>query len=412
MTDFETINDGRADGFDLDRPLPLPPLVFVPDGDDVTIGRTDTDQYGIFPPDGAELVRRLADGASPRDAASWYHEHYGERIDIEDIVAALDELGLIGTNPDQRVRQVRWQKLGAALFSLPAFACYAILIGWAVVTMVRAPELAPNYRHVFFTDLFTVIHLSLFVVTIPLLLLHESFHALAGRRLGLQSRLRLGHRLYFIVLETSLDGLVGVPRNRRYLPILAGMLADLLVIAACTVIADLLRAPDGSLTLGGRFLLAVAFTTLLRVTWQFSFYLQTDLYVFVSTSLGCVDLHTTAARALRNRVNRLLGRHHRVLDESDWHPVDRRVARWYAWLILAGYVFSLSIFAIAILPLFVQLLGGVLGRLTGAAVDTAQFVDSAVYVGLGVLQLSFVAYLTIRDRRRRSNVRQLSHVLA
>ncbi|GAA1622176.1 hypothetical protein [Actinoplanes couchii] len=32
-----------------DRPLALHPLVYLVEGDEVTIGRTDTDSYAIFP---------------------------------------------------------------------------------------------------------------------------------------------------------------------------------------------------------------------------------------------------------------------------------------------------------------------------------------------------------------------------
>lgn len=41
------------------KPVLFHPLVYLEDGDDVTIGRADIDSYAVFPPDGAQLVRWL-----------------------------------------------------------------------------------------------------------------------------------------------------------------------------------------------------------------------------------------------------------------------------------------------------------------------------------------------------------------
>lgn len=410
-------------GYDPDRPLPLHPLVYLDDGDEVTVGRPDIDSYGIFPPDGAEILRRLEAGATPRDTAAWYLGEYGESVDMDDVIAALGELEFVRqagtaetaeTAPAETApAPVRWRRLGTALFSPPAWVVYGALVGWALLAMARRPDLAPSYEHVFFTDYYTVVQAALFVFAIPQLLLHEAFHALAGRRLGLRSTLTVGRRLYFIVLETSLPGLVAVPRRRRYLPILAGMLADVLVMAVLTLAADLTREPGGAFSLGGKICLAIAFAVLIRIVWQFSFYLRTDLYVLISTVLGCVDLHDTAKQHLRNRVNRLLGRTGRLVDESDWHETDRRTARWYSWLIVVGYAVSIGSFALAAVPIAYRMFAGVLGRFTGGgAAGWEELLDSAVFSGLVVLQAVIITWLMIRDRRRRRARRRLAHVIA
>lgn len=397
--------------FDPDRPVPLHPLVFLEDGDEVTIGRADVDSYGIFPGEGAELVRRLVAGDTPREAAEWFERTYGESVDIEDVVGALDELDLVRKSGEvvTEAAPVRFSALGAALFSPIAWLLYAALAGWALYAMAVNADLRPTYHNIFFSDYYMVIQVGLFVAAVPLLLLHESFHALAGRRLGVRSRLRVGRRLYFIVLETSLDGLVAVPRRQRYLPIVAGLLADVLGIAACTVAADLTRHADGSLSGPGRFLLAVAFAALLRVVWQFFFYLRTDIYVLVSTVLGCVDLHGAAQRIFRNRVRRLFGRPEE--DESVLHPVDRRVARWYSWLVVVGYTASLTTFALAGAPVLYRFVTGVVGRLTGDAVSTTQLLDSLVFGGVAIAQCAVLGWLVVRERVKARRDPRPHHVI-
>ena len=397
--------------FDLDRPVPLHPLVFLEDGDEVTIGRADVDSYGIFPGEGAELVRRLVAGDTPRQAADWFERTYGEGVDIEDVLAGLDELDLVRKSGElvTQTAPVRFRRLGAALFSPLAWAVYAGLAAWALFVMVANADLRPSYHNIFFSDYYMLIQVGLFAAAIPLLLLHESFHALAGRRLGIKSRLRIGRRLYFIVLETSLDGLVAVPRRRRYLPIVAGLLADVIGIAVCTIAADLTRHPDGSLSGAGRFLLAVAFAALLRVIWQFFFYLRTDIYVLVTTVLGCVDLHGAARQIVRNRFRRLFGRSE--TDESLLHPIDRQVARWYSWLVVVGYTASLTTFVLAGAPVAYRFATGVISRITGDGVPTPLLLDSIVFGGVAIVQCAVLGWLMVRERVQTRRDRRLQHVI-
>ncbi|BAJ28109.1 MULTISPECIES: hypothetical protein [Kitasatospora] len=398
--------DTATPGVDPDRPVALHPLVYLEEGDEVTVGRVETDSYAVFPPDGAQLVRWLADGLTPRQAAEAYEREHGEGVDVADLVAGLDELGFVravradeaAAAPEPAAPPVRWQRLGRAAFAPLAWAGYLLVIALAVVATVRTPDLAPRPTNIFFTPYFTVVSLVLFVGQFPLILVHEGFHALAGRRLGLPTRLRISHRLIFIVLETSLDGLVAVPRRRRYLPILAGMLADTVLTAALTLAAAVTRHADGTLSGPGRLCLALGYATLLRLAWQAFLHLRTDLYVLLGTVLGCHDLHATAQGVLRNTVRRRLGRP--LLDESAWYPADRRAARWYAWLIVGGYAFSLAVFAAGVLPAMSRIVTDTVARLGGRGAG-GEFLDSAVFLGLTLLQLGTVAYLSLRDRHRR-----------
>ncbi|KQV21658.1 MULTISPECIES: hypothetical protein [unclassified Kitasatospora] len=392
--------DRAPAGPDLDRPVALHPLVYLDEGEEVTVGRVDTDSYAVLPADGAELVRLLADGLTPREAARAYERAHGESVDIADLLAGLDELGFVRTGDEPPPPPVRWQRLGRALFSPPAWACYLLVIAVWIAETVRVPELAPHPANVFFSPYFSVVALVLFVCQFPLILVHEAFHALAGRRLGLPSRLSFGHRLIYIVLETSLDGLVTVPRRKRYLPILAGVLADTVLTAALTLTAEATRLPGGALSGFGRLCLALAYATLLRIAWQAFLYLRTDLYVLLSTVLGCRDLHTTAMGVLRNTVRRRRGRP--LLDESAWHAVDRRAARWYSWLIVGGYAFSLTVFALGVLPAGARFVTGALDRFGGHA-PLGPFIDSTVFFALAVLQLGAVAVMVRRNRRRRKS---------
>jgi hypothetical protein len=220
--------------------------------------------------------------------------------------------------------------------------------------------------------------------------------------------LSIGRRMYFIVFETALDGLVVVPRRQRIVPILAGMLADVLVMAMLTLTAALTLRSDGTPSALGRLCLAMAYSTLLRLIWQFYFYLRTDLYVLFTTALGCVDLHTVAMGVLRNAFRRLAGLP--GLDGSAWHPVDRRVARWYAWLMLTGYVVTSLTFVIAIAPITYRFFSGVISRFFARNTPFNGLLDSAIVIALNMAEVVVIIALTVRDRRRRQHATELQHV--
>lgn len=378
------------------------PLTLLPEGADVVVGRTDIDSYAVFPTDGAALLQELRHGRDPQDAAEWYFRTYGEPVDIDEFLDTLRELDFLAEEnaaPGAGRVPVHWQRLGLAVFSKPAWLCYAALIALGIAAVCADPRLLPNRHHVFFSHYLLVVEAVLFFGQLPLTLLHESFHVLAGRRLGLRSQVKIGRRLYFLVFETVIDGLVIVPKRQRYLPMLAGMLADVLGMAALTTVAWLTTAPDGAFSLVGRICLALVFTSVLRLVWQFYFFLRTDIYYLVTSVLGCVDLHTVSGQLLRNTVHRLIGRTDRLVDENQWHPHDRQVARWYAPLHAVGYSAMLTMFTLVMIPLGWRFLSGAFHTIFSGTANVASFVDASVLLTLNLGQLATALVMFVKERK-------------
>jgi hypothetical protein len=377
-------------------------LTFADDGDDVVVGRRDIDSYGVFPPDGAALVRELAAGRPVADAARWYEDTYGEAVDVDAFVDTLTELEFLrdAAEPVAAAEPVRWQRLGRALFSPLAALVYGMVVAAAIGVSLGDRSFAPRPDHVFFVSSFVVVELTIVLGQLPLSGIHELAHLLAGRRLGLRSRIRLSNRFYFVVFETTLDGLVSVPRRQRYLPMLAGMGADVVMMAALTVAAATL--PGGSLA--SRVCLALAFSTIPRIVWQSYLFLQTDIYFLVATALGCIDLHGTSRQWLANRWHRVLGRVDRAVDERTWHPADRRAARWYAPLMVVGYAVAAAMMLVVALPVAWRLFGDAARTLLGIgdAQSTGATWDAAVLFAISAAHVALAGALAWRERRARA----------
>ena len=386
-------------------PVRLHPLTFLPDGDDVVVGRTDTDSYAVFPAEGAALVKQLARLMPLDEVARWYERTYGERVDLDDFLNTLDELDFLDDGeppvPETAVKgtaRLRWQATGRAAFSRAAWLAYGSLVALAALVCVRHPELLPHRDHVFFSGYLLVIELTVAFGQIPLILLHEAFHVLAARRLGLRARIRVSHRLYFVVFETVMDGLVIVPRAQRYLPVLAGMLADLLLVSLLTLGGWAGTVLQGSPSVVTGVCLALAFTTVVRVAMEFLLFLRTDVYYLVCTVYGCVDLHTTSREMVHNLLWRVLRHTSRLREPSRWHPNDVRAARWYAPLYVLGYGVALALLGLVLLPISWRFLEAAVTTVARPDVASSHFWDATGLLLLNVAQPAVAGLLRLRDR--------------
>jgi hypothetical protein len=389
-------------------PLRFHRLSFLEERGEVVVGRADRGPFAVLPPDGAALVRELAAGRSPAGAAAWYAQTYRESVDIEGFIDTLRELGLVredGHEPVEAaaIAPVRWQRLGRALFSRQAGLAFALLLVAAVAACAADPRMLPRSSNVFFSDYIMVVSVTIVVGQLALAVVHEAFHALAGRRLGVRSRIRVSRRFYFIVFETDLDGLAVVPRRQRALPLLAGLLSDGLAVAALTVTAYVTRGHDAQVSSTvSAVCLALAFTTLLRMAWQFLyFFLRTDIYYLITALTGSVDLDGTARDVLANWVNRRLGRRDRLRDLDARHPRDRRAARWFLPIMIAGYAAMLGMLVL-MLPASWQFLSSAAERVFAGAPSSAQFWDSALLLVFAACQPAMLLALIVRGRRSSS----------
>ncbi|MET9121176.1 hypothetical protein [Streptomyces sp. NPDC004528] len=389
-------------------------LSFVPEGDDeVVVGRLDTGSYAVFPADGAQLLQRLMGGMPPAAAADWYEATFGEEADLQDFLDTLRELGFVSegdrTEPAAPASPVRLRAWGRAAFSAPAWILYATLIGGWTWAVIARPDLAPRPGQIFFTHSLLAVQLVITLGQVPLLLLHEGFHILAGRRLGLPTRLSVSNRLTYIVAETQINGLLSVPRVKRYLPFFAGMVCDGVVFASLGLVADLTRNPGGMFSFTGRLCLGLAFTVAVRMLWQFQLYLRTDLYYVAATAWNCYDLHDAGMALLKNRLWRLVNRPDRIVDEENWTLRDRRVGTFYGPFIVLGYAAFVAITVFISVPVTVDYV-----RIAGRALDSgavdASFWDAVLSLCMNVAQI--VALVVLSRRKRRNNKSAHSHTSA
>jgi hypothetical protein len=406
MTDITpTADDARTR-------LALYPLTLVDEGDQVVIGRPDIDSFAVFPPDAAAVVRRLRAGEDLGSVATWYEDTYGEPADIHDFVATLYDLGFVRADGTETAElpapPVRWRRTGATVLSWPALTLYALAVGAATVLMVAVPALRPGPAAVYFSRSLLVVMSVTTVAQLAGVAWHESFHVLAGRRIGIPSKLSIGRRLYFIVFQTTLSGLMGVPARKRILPFCAGLIADALLVSLLIGVAEAGRLA-GWPSWPTRVAVGLAYVTILRMLWQALIVMETDVYHVLASALRCPDLHGMTRTYLRNRISRARGRlGPDIGDESAWSARDRRVVRRYAPFVVIGSAALIALAVVSVAPVLSGLALRVYHGITTGSFTSPWFWDSLL-AGIAVLApFAIAGIVAIRDRKRHQQSRASS----
>ncbi|HVK21067.1 MAG TPA: hypothetical protein VM677_06880 [Actinokineospora sp.] len=370
-------------------------------GDRFVLGRADLRRYVAVPEPGAVFVRALQGGDSIAEATRRASAVAGELVDGVGFLAGLTSAGLVreATRPaaPDAPRAIDW--IARALFGRIAWIGYAVAALAAAVMLVVRADLRPDSDDVWFLADPMVSVLAYVPVGILLGASHEGWHWLAGRAVGVSGRFRVSHRGVYLVFETDLSQLVTLPRRRRYGPFLAGMAFDVTVLAAALGIRlsyreDLLEIP----AVLDRFLGVVVLYQVLGIVWQWSAIpLRSDGYAIVANALRCNNLYRVTRLTLRDYLFGLDGERHAELVAASER--DRRVARWFAPVHIAGYLAMAGVFLSVAVPYLIAVVGWAAANVYSLAVGTWPF-----WVSLGVCAYLFAVYalppvLAVRERR-------------
>jgi putative peptide zinc metalloprotease protein len=395
------------------------PFTRQPSGDEVIIGRPDTGVFVSLPVEAVEILDMLSNGYSVEKAESEFEARYGERPDVTNLLQGLESRGLIawpnaGQNadlqPGANPSTVRYhfasirQAVAQRFFGPAAFFLYALLIGSAFIVVVTNVSIMPGRNSLFFHDHRTAKLLAITAIGCVSVFVHEFFHLLGARAVGIKSRIGISHRLWVLVAETDLSGLWAVPPRGRYLPILAGPLSDCVVGASIVLL--LFAQSQGFMQVSSGLIevtRAMLFMYLLRLLWQCFFFVRTDLYYIIINFFGCKNLMSDTQVFLKNLIARRLGRP--LVDQSHIPEKEQRVIRAYSvlWILGRGLAF-VSLFFVS-LPLLFRYFSAAWEAIRDRHIYTRfQVVDALAMTVIAVAPLVIGLMLWIKSLIRRRAV--------
>jgi putative peptide zinc metalloprotease protein len=341
--------------------LQLIPLSIQKEGDSYLVGSLELNRFYQIPEIGVQVIRLLQQGLSLPEVKEKIGAGEGCEVDIDDFASTLIEIGLAYPGPlrepvNTPATSAKWFRIagtiGRIIFSWPSACLCALVVLYAAISLVKVPQAWPSLRVFYFPGHLTASLLLLLVLRFFMVLLHELGHMLAAARLNIPSYLGVGTRLWTIVMEADLTGVLSQPRQKRYLPLLAGMLTDVLTMSIMLItVVHLLDAHAEPFVI--QLLQAAIMQTLLVLFWQLNIFLRTDLYYVMCTILAYPDMDRDARIYIQSLLHRLSRGYIGTRPESDPTPIRINVVRLFSLVWLVGRVASIYVLlAVAVPTLF------------------------------------------------------------
>ncbi|MEU6713546.1 hypothetical protein ABZ897_18840 [Nonomuraea sp. NPDC046802] len=372
------------------------------DGEAWILGRPELGVFVAVPEPGAVFVTTLQETGSLDEAAARAGEIAGEPVDGADFVDGLTAAGLLDPAAEAGGTrgQIKWiegvsPRTAARLFGPVAWSCYAAAAVFAGSLLVIRPDLRPSWEDAWLLPSPGLSAFSWLLFGIAFGALHEAWHWLAGRAIGVPAIFRVSYRGIYVVYETDLTQIVTVPRNRRHGVYLAGMAIDTVVLAAALGLR--LLTPPGLLD---DLLAGLVLSRIFGIVWQWAALpLRSDSYALLANALRCHNLYRTTWLTAKVALFRLTQAETAELAEMSAR--DRQVGRWFVVPYVAGIAVMAWIFVTGVLPLAVSLGSWALTQFSGSAIGSAGFWEALAVVVYIAVQVALPPLLALRERRLR-----------
>ncbi|RID82460.1 hypothetical protein D1970_18810 [Mesobacillus zeae] len=317
-----------------------------------------------------------------------------EDVDILEFVGQLESIGLIASLDGKTVHGIEavstddsglsWisPRLGRFFFNDLSVKIYSLLLSASFFMFILRPETFPGYKDIFLFDLMMYNFLLWLVVTFLFVCFHELGHVLAARAAGLPAKVEIGHRLFFIVLETDMSRVWSLSPDKRNRLYLAGMYFDGLVLFTAAVSQWLFAGHAFALGLAK----IIVFDTLVRLAYQCCVYMKTDLYYVFENMTGCYNLMENGHNYLRRWLSFLPKE-----KATDSFKGEEKLVRRYAFFYVAGVMVTVLLSAFYYIPQLVFAIGKVIPGFSQPA-GSIFFWDSVVFLLQFVLIFALLLY--------------------
>jgi putative peptide zinc metalloprotease protein len=397
------------------------PFTRVAEGDDVVIGRPDTLTFLAVSPDIVAILDWLDDGKSLAEARGLYEGVFGSAEDLSGAIEVLAAKGFLlpwssepplavgaGSGDGRSSGKVLTGLLTplSMLYGPLGLALQGGLIALACGLLWLDSSLAPGLRALFFQRHVTLTSATVIALSLGTLAWHELAHMAAAWRKGVRARFGVSHRLWMVVAETDLSRLWSLPRRERFLPILAGPLADGVFCAAVVILLFAERRQwvhFGSLS--RTVLEAILVISVLRILWQCLLFVRTDFYYALAHLLGCRNLMADTETYLAGLAQFAL-RRSAAPDLSRLVRHERRAVRAYGVLWILGRLLAIGFLVTVQIPLLLHFLQLFWRTLTAEPARTYEVIDTSIMALLLLLSNGLGFGLWIRSHvaaKRRSS---------
>lgn len=397
-------NDSQVESFFLTSQNARPGKIYV--------GSKETNSYIIIDAYWSpliELLRKtlsvteLAEELSKIDPENFVVEEASSKVKI--MLMLFIENRLIHQIDDQLVFGAKRKKtlpiFGSRHFFFFIFTLISLL---AILSIFLLPPFFPVPQDFFWSKYFSLCLLSSFLFTWSTALLHEGAHLLIGRVNGIRGRLRMSHRLNFLVLESYFPDIYSLSPKARMAIYISGLVIDFATIScACGLLLFNEQSKIWLLTYLTPLLKQFILLQWLSILWQFFFYMKTDLYFVIKEWIGVDNLYSLSQ-------SRLLKIFHLRKSTEIIPPAENTSVNIYTVFLVIGSVVVLFRYGFYYLPILFSLIThGLAAILIGIqAPNLLSFLDGSTVIvleGITNLLLAYTLWQSYQQRKLAKTVK-------
>jgi putative peptide zinc metalloprotease protein len=385
------------------------PLSVQKEGEDYLVGNPDIGDFYKFPQEGLLILNRLKSGDTASMIKSGLAAEVRDQVNVDEFLDQLTSIGFIYPE-DQRSAAQEWlrtrtgdtrrtfdvdPRLAKAIFSTPVLLCCLGVILYAVISAAIDPNLRVNFNAFYIETNRTLLLLLVLSLSCVQIVLHESGHMLAAARHGVKSRYGIGTRLWTIVAESDLTGILALPKVQRYFPMLAGLLVDIVCGSIATILIKIMLQ-RGASPFAIQVAQALVLETVISIIWQFNIFIKTDIYYVICNYLSHPDLDRDARIYLFDVLHRItFGRFGR---KATMNIDNVLVLRLFSAIWLLGRIMSLFVLFFVFIPTMGKYIMSAAELFSGPPASVWQACDTILYVSITMTMMSIGMYMWLKQK--------------
>ena len=265
------------------------------------------DRNGVFvelPSEAVDIINLCDGNHTIEEIQNIIETKYGEIYNILEFILDLYDLKLVyminGEIVEDRNEIKHWKItkcIAHIFFNNKAHIVYTIIIVLNICMILLIQDNIPYYGNAKIINNHSGLSLLCFsFIGIIITILHELGHYLSAVELQMPSKVKLNLRLFYLVVETDINSIWAVNRNKRYMCYLAGFYVENIILLITLFIKGFYCVGN----LGNRICNAIILTIFLNFVWQLMIFLRTDFYYIILNYLNVSTLHFSAMQLLKN----------------------------------------------------------------------------------------------------------------
>lgn len=375
--------------FTKDSIISLSNLTVIKEIDEYTIGDEQKNIFFRVPKEAIYVIEEAKGHNTIEEIQDSILQNKKIEIDVLDFMNTLNSLGVINDiNLDEDRKNNFIQSLGKFLFNKATITFYIINILLTIILLITFPnKLTPNYQDTFVLSSIGLSLLLFFFVSWFLVFVHEGAHYLAVSATGKKMNFQLSIRWFWVVIEANMNTLWSIPREKRYIPFLAGFFIDILIINISFMLI---------LVINDIFIISllkmIALIQFYKIIWQFIIFLRTDFYYVLLNYFGVSTLTKGSIAYLLRKIS---PKYNLFFDKLSSR--EQIICKRYSWLYIVSLFAVCYLFLFLSIPTVLYTLKTTLSILSTFAYNTFEFWDS--FIVLTLLLFEFILWIIAAYKR-------------